>query len=68
MKPILDSNERGEYIHDIWRAWQRRLITWESVQPAQDAVMPRCEQCHAAPVIDSGTGLCAACYLAEREP
>lgn len=62
-QPILDPEARGEYVHHLDEARRRGLITWESVQPAQDAVMPRCVGCGTEAMIDSGTGLGARCYL-----
>lgn len=63
-KVIADPEARGEYVHHLDQAHRRGLITWESVQPAQDAVMPRCTGCGAEAMIDSGTGLGARCFAA----
>lgn len=68
MPPVLnDPIARGEYVHHLDEAHRRGLITWESVTIAQEAVMPRCEACQTAPMIDSGTGLCGGCFVARLQ-
>lgn len=66
-QPIIDPIARGEYIHQLDEARQRGLITWPSVQAAQEAVMPRCAKCGDEAIIDSASGLGARCFIAQLQ-